>query len=107
MSCRDCHTGQAHFQEGKPHAAAFLTLMAQHQERNLDCVKCHSVGLGEPGGFRGLGDAFRGADGNISFEEIHKAAGKDFPEKGVSYRKDSERTRKDVAHWIGALKKRA
>lgn len=106
VSCRDCHSGQAHFQEGKPHAAAFLTLMAKHQERNLDCVKCHSVGLGEKGGFVNLGDAFRGANGNIKYEEIRKAAGMDFPAAGVSYRADAERTRKDVAHWIGALKKK-
>ncbi len=105
ISCRDCHSAQAHFQEGKPHAAAFLTLLAKHKETNLDCVKCHSVGIGETGGFRSLADAFRGDHGNINLEEIRKQAGAGFPKEGVSYRVDPERTRKDVAHWIGALKK--
>jgi len=106
VSCRDCHSSQAHFQEGKPHAAAFLTLLAKHKETNLDCLKCHSVGMGEPGGFRSLADAFRGDGGNIKLEEIRKLAGKDFPKDDVSYRSDPARTRSDVAHWIGALKKK-
>jgi len=106
VSCRDCHTAQAQFQEGLPHAAAFLTLLAKHKETNLDCVKCHSVGLNEKGGFRSLADAFRGDDGNIKLEEVRKIAGKDFPKENVSYRNDPARTKKDVAHWIGALKKK-
>lgn len=106
ITCRDCHTPQSVFQEGKPHAAAFLTLLAKHKETNLDCVKCHSVGMNEKGGFLSLADAFRGDNGNIKLEEIRKLAGKDFPKDDVSYRADPARTKKDVAHWIGALKKK-
>jgi len=106
ITCRDCHTSQANFQESQPHAAAFLTLLAKHKETNLDCVKCHSVGLNEKGGFRSLGDAFRGDGGNISLDEIRKLAGKDFPKDDVSYRGDPARVKKDVAHWIGTLKKK-
>lgn len=106
LSCRDCHEGQAAYQETKPHAAAFLTLMAKHQERNLDCVKCHSVGMHEPGGFESLADAFRDANGkSVNLEEIRKIAGKDFPKAGASYIGNDAQTKKDVHHWIGALQK--
>lgn len=105
MSCRDCHENQAAFQEGKPHAAAFLTLMAKHQERNLDCVKCHSVGMGEQGGFRNLADAFRDQrDAPISLEKIRGILGKNFPSPGLSYRANEEQTKKDVHRWINGLK---
>lgn len=106
LSCRDCHESQASFQEAKPHAAAYLTLLAKHQERNLDCVKCHSVGLNEPGGFTSTADAFRDADGKgVKLEEVRRLAGYDFPKAGVSYRASEAQTKKDVHHWIGALKK--
>lgn len=106
LSCRDCHETQAHFQEGKNHAAAFLTLLSFRQEKNLDCVKCHSVGLGEKGGFRSMKDAFLDANNNpVDLEEIRKHAGSAFPEPDTEYRKNVSRIRPDVAHWIEALKK--
>lgn len=106
ITCRNCHEKQARFHDGKPHSAAFLTLMAAGKERNLDCVKCHSVGLGMPGGFQAMADAFRdGAGKAIPLENIRKLAGKDFPVHGVSYRADAARTRADVAHWNAAMSK--
>jgi hypothetical protein len=104
LSCRDCHGKQAQFQEGKRHSAAFLTLMAKKQEMNLDCVKCHSVGMGQPGGFRTLKDAFLDAHGQpVPLDKIRKVAG--VPKDGTNYRDNPAMIRPDVAKWINALKK--
>lgn len=104
LSCRECHGKQAQFQEGKRHAAAFLTLVAKKQEMNLDCVKCHSVGMGEKGGFRSLGDAFQDMHGQkIPLEEIRKLAGS-VPAHGTNYRDNPAAIRPDVAKWIEAQK---
>lgn len=106
LSCRDCHSKQASFQEGKRHAAAFLTLVARKQEMNLDCVKCHSVGMGQPGGFNTLGNAFRDQAGeNIPYAEIKKAMGPHFPADEADYRANPAKIRPDVARWIDNLKK--
>lgn len=103
LSCRDCHTVQAHFQEGKPHAASFLTLMHAKQENNMDCVKCHSVGLGQSGGFDSLTKAFLDAEGNpVPLDFIRKHLGS---LKGGSYRAKEENIRPDVEKWIASLKK--
>jgi hypothetical protein len=107
LSCRDCHGKQANFQEGKRHAAAFLTLVAKKQETNLDCVKCHSVGLGAPGGFKSLNGAFVDAGGHpIDWEhlsgELAKAGA--HPEPGVNYRANPALIRPHVAKWIQGLK---
>ena len=106
LSCRDCHAGQAHFQEGTRHAAAFLTLMAKKQENNLDCVKCHSVGMGQAGGFKSLADAFRDeANEPIPFKKVRAAMGKNLPADGTDYRANPAKIRPDVARFIAALKK--
>jgi Cytochrome c554 and c-prime len=108
LACRNCHNKQAAFQESKPHGASFLTLMAKHQESNLDCVQCHSIGLDQPGGFRTLGDAFRkDGDALVKIDEIRKIAGAGFPAPGLSYRNpaNAARLKADVAHWIDSLTK--
>ena len=107
LSCRECHGKQAKFQEGRPHAAAFLTLVAKQKEKNMDCLKCHSIGLGEKQGFSGLQYALQTADHRfVPYEKIlteahlNKIVG-----SNVSYRKDSVRLRDDVSRWIAAMKK--
>lgn len=105
LSCRDCHTSQANFQEGKLHAAAFLTLVARKKEMNLDCVKCHSVGMGSPEGFSAMGDAFRDEIGQpVPFDHVKKAMGPGFPAENTDYRANPAKIRPDVARWIAALK---
>lgn len=105
LSCRDCHAKQAGFHAGKPHSAAFFTLLAKHKERDLDCVKCHSVGLGQKGGFHGLADAFRDGEGRpVSLAKVRASAGPGFP-RGPGYREDPGRLAADVAVWDAALRK--
>ncbi len=106
LSCRDCHGKQSNFQEGQRHSAAFLTLMAKKQEFNLDCVKCHSVGLGEKGGFEAIANAFLNEHGQpVPLDKIRGHLGKDFPAAGTDYRRKPAQIRPDVAKWMDALKK--
>ena len=105
LTCRDCHGKQAEFQEGKLHSAAFLTLMAKKQETNLDCVKCHSVGLGAEGGFNSLKSAFLDESGSpVSLDKIRGHLGAPSFASG-GYRENPAAIRPDVAKWIAALKK--
>jgi hypothetical protein len=104
LSCRDCHSKQAEFQDGKLHSAAFLTLVSHKKEMNLDCVKCHSVGMGAPGGFNSLGNAFRDEIGQpVPYDKIKKALGST-QAPGTDYRANSAKIRPDVARWIASLK---
>lgn len=50
-SCVDCH--QPFFEQWSAtrHAGAFATLEAVGKSRNPECVKCHTTGYGEEGGF--------------------------------------------------------
>jgi hypothetical protein len=108
LNCRVCHEKQAAFHEGKAHSAAFLTLLQKHKQLDLDCVKCHSVGLGVSGGFQTLLGAFRDGNGDrVPLEKVLAEAGPDFPKDDVSYRATSseKRRRADVEHWLVALQK--
>lgn len=50
-SCIECHQDQADKWHNTPHSIAYATLINAKEEKNLTCVKCHSVGLGEKRGF--------------------------------------------------------
>lgn len=50
-SCIECHKPQGDFWQGTPHSIAYTTLMNVHEQNNLQCIKCHSLGLGDPRGF--------------------------------------------------------
>lgn len=107
LSCRECHTTQAKFQEGQLHAAAFLTLAAKGQENNKECLKCHSVGMGESGGFAGLKQAIQKAEGApLDHKKILAAAGlAKIAAEGRDYRANPSQVRPEVARWIEALKR--
>lgn len=50
-SCIECHKPQGEFWQGTPHSIAYTTLMNVRGQNNLQCIKCHSLGLGDPKGF--------------------------------------------------------
>lgn len=106
LGCKDCHERQAGFHEGKAHSAAFLTLLAKHKADNLDCLKCHSVGLDQPGGFEALADAFRDSSGQlVSLAKILEKTDKNFPHGTASYRDSPKLAQEDVRRWNTALKR--
>lgn len=49
--CAECHLKQFDFWRKTPHARAYQTLFEKDQHKNKECLSCHTVGLGEAGGF--------------------------------------------------------
>jgi nitrate/TMAO reductase-like tetraheme cytochrome c subunit len=54
VSCIECHKPQVNFWQGTPHSIAYATLMNAKEQNNLTCVKCHSLGLDDPKGFKNV-----------------------------------------------------
>lgn len=50
-ACRSCHPADYERWLATPHAGAYQTLEEKHRARSPDCLRCHVVGLGLPGGF--------------------------------------------------------
>ena len=57
--CAGCHLKQFEFWRKTQHTHALEVLIAAGQHKNKDCLQCHTVGLGQPGGFKTVGDLFR------------------------------------------------
>lgn len=51
QSCIECHKPQGEFWQGTAHSIAYGSLMKSHEQNNLHCIKCHSLGLGDARGF--------------------------------------------------------
>jgi peroxiredoxin len=49
--CAVCHESQAETWRFSDHARAFDTLVRHSADRNDECVSCHVVGFGKPGGY--------------------------------------------------------
>jgi peroxiredoxin len=50
-ACRVCHTAQHDTWSVTAHAYAFETLVQHGSDRNAECLRCHTVGFGEKGGY--------------------------------------------------------
>ena len=50
-ACVDCHTSHQGHWARTPHARAWATLVERGEERNPECLGCHTTGFGSPGGF--------------------------------------------------------
>ncbi|MCP4912181.1 MAG: hypothetical protein GY909_03600 [Oligoflexia bacterium] len=58
-SCMECHDDQvAHWQK-TPHSMAFATLLNAKEEKNMQCIGCHSVGLKDPNGYQNFHNIVR------------------------------------------------
>jgi hypothetical protein len=53
--CAECHLKQFDFWRKTRHARALEPLIEKHQDKNKECLGCHTVGLGDPRGFNQVG----------------------------------------------------
>jgi len=60
-SCLICHRVEHQTWALTNHAYAFDSLVSRGEERNAECLPCHTVGFGEPGGY--------GVDSDLAFLE--------------------------------------
>ena len=51
-SCAKCHPGADHAWRETGHARAFSTLVKHGANADPNCIACHTVGFGTPGGYR-------------------------------------------------------
>jgi len=51
LSCIECHEKQGEHWKKTAHSLAYLTLIKEKEEKNLGCLSCHTLGLGEKRGF--------------------------------------------------------
>ncbi len=54
--CSQCHRKQYDFWMQTRHASAYLVLFSKNQHFDPDCAKCHTLGLGKPGGFNRIAE---------------------------------------------------
>lgn len=68
-ACLECHPDAAKAWNASAHARAFATLQAVHADADPNCIACHTVGFGDPSGYRralGAGDLV-----NVGCESCH------------------------------------
>ena len=103
-SCIDCHSQPGDKWLQTPHALAYATLINVKEENNLSCVKCHSVGLGNPQGFQNIKDMVAFDDN--SNKNKYFAAVKELISSIKSVRQLSpHKTQKLAQQWIDLEKK--
>jgi hypothetical protein len=73
QECRICHSRHYDDWSLTKHAGALATLTAAGQDTNADCLPCHVVGYGQPGGF--VDAATTPELANVQCENCHGAAG--------------------------------
>lgn len=52
--CSECHVKQFDFWRKTPHFLALYSLVEKQQIKNKECLRCHTVGLGDPKGFENV-----------------------------------------------------
>ena len=50
-NCRRCHEKEYQMYSKQAHAHAFATLVKNQRDSTPECLPCHTVGMGQPGGF--------------------------------------------------------
>lgn len=69
ISCSDCHTKQLDFWQGTSHSIAFSSLLDAKAANNPSCVKCHSVGHNQEGGFSSKDNIVKSSNDNFNAEK--------------------------------------
>lgn len=69
--CAVCHKRQTQIWRETPHARAWASLERAQNQKDPECVRCHSIGFREPGGFAEPRRAVReGAGGSLDFKNV-------------------------------------
>lgn len=68
--CAECHYKQFDFWRKTPHARAFHALVDKAQDKNKECLTCHTVGLGDPQGFAAVDDLAEMSPTNLAHGEL-------------------------------------
>lgn len=68
-SCKTCHAEAYDVYAGTKHPHAYATLVQKERQYDLDCIACHVVGYGKPGGVCRLDRV--PADGSVQCESCH------------------------------------
>lgn len=87
--CKMCHKGEKNgniwetWMESK-HAKSMETLVAKGEDKNPECLACHTTGYGTPSGFDAVADEMKVAEalGAVSCEACH-GAGSEYKSKKV------------------------
>ena len=83
--CKLCHIKQHKTWKETKHARSFEALQGAEQE-DPDCLKCHTTGYGEPGGFVSLEETPKltdtGCEACHGPGSAHAAAAKEAPDEG-------------------------
>lgn len=64
-SCLECHKKQVDFWQGTAHSLAYTTLIEAKADKNPQCIKCHSVGHRQEGGFITFGNIIQGENKKV------------------------------------------
>jgi peroxiredoxin len=73
-ACQSCHADEHASWLAQPHAKALDTLAAKGKAEDADCLRCHTTGLGKPGGFQAGGGA-QPALAGVGCESCHGPGG--------------------------------
>ncbi|WP_412474148.1 multiheme c-type cytochrome [Halobacteriovorax sp. YZS-1-1] len=87
-SCLECHEAQGEHWAKTPHSVSFATLMIAGEENKTSCMKCHSVGMNEEGGYINHNDI-------VHFKDL-KTTDKGFSGHKNKYWQDVSKAFKDV-----------
>ena len=97
-SCIECHKEQGEHWYKSHHALSYITLMKANEEKNLRCLKCHTVGLNDPRGYKRAVDLVRSSK-KLPFD-YWKAFSKEIHFKGSVRDLSSRQTEKFARAWI-------
>ena len=90
--CAECHLKQFEFWRKTPHAMALAPLVKAGQDKNKECLSCHTVGLGAKGGFNNVNHIVLMRDGRALPTErfvdylssLHEGKDLSSPARGLS-----------------------